>query len=62
MDSIQEAFLLLNANPDQLANWQIASLILHAWNLRNGLKCTGFDEDAPECTDSILNLPADFKE
>lgn len=39
-------------------------LILHAYNLHKGLRCTGFDEDdaVPEGEEAIVNLPADFLE
>ena len=39
------------------SNWMLSALIIHAFNLKSGLKCTGFDEDDPETTENILNLP-----
>ena len=39
--------------------WQLSGLIVHAYNLHRGLKCTGFDEDEPD-TGEKLNLPATF--
>lgn len=43
----------------------MAGLVIHAYNLKNGLICTGFDEDDPELSadqkdTGILNLPANF--
>jgi len=46
---------------DSLQNWQHCALILHAFNLYRGLKCTGFDEDDPMPeSGSVLNLPNNF--
>lgn len=47
--------------------WMIAGLILHCFNLKNGCKCTGFDEDDPAIEGElketgILNLPSNFNE
>ena len=36
-------------------------MIIHSYNLKQGLKCTGFDEDDPKPAEpNILNLPPDF--
>lgn len=56
MESIQEAYLMLgvdNLNEESQteiknSHWRISCLILHAYNLKNGLICTGFDEDDPQ--------------
>lgn len=49
-------------NHENVQHWQLCGLIMHAFNLNKGLKCTGFDEDDPEPEGdaSILNLPNDF--
>ena len=55
MDSIQEAFLMLGIDGlpkqqlDELkaSHWRLCALVIHAYNLKNGLICTGFDEDDP---------------
>jgi hypothetical protein len=55
MESIQEAFLMLgidnlsddSKNEINNSNWRLSCLILHAYNIKNGLFCTGFDEDDP---------------
>ena len=63
MESIQEAFLMLNYDnlegKDQVQPWQLCGLIVHAYNLHRGLKCSGFDEDDPD-TGEIINLPSSF--
>jgi hypothetical protein len=38
----------------------LSALIIHSFNLKSGLKCTGFDEDDPETTENILNIPSNF--
>ena len=43
----------------------MSGLVIHAYNLKNGLICTGFDEDDPELgadqkDTGILNLPSNF--
>jgi hypothetical protein len=49
MESVQEAFLMLGVSDiDALQEWQLVGLIIHSYNLKNGLKCTGFDEGDPE--------------
>ena len=44
MESIQEAFLMLDMQQKlkDLSNFQRYALILHAINLKEGLVCTGF--------------------
>ena len=27
------------------SHWRLCGLLMHAYNLKNGLVCTGFDED-----------------
>ena len=74
MDSIQEAFLMLGIdglpqeNIDELKNchWRLCGLVLHAFNVKSGLVCTGFDEDDPELDEGtlaaggLLNLTEQF--
>lgn len=56
MDSVMEAFLMLGieALSEQLrtelneSNWRLCGLLIHAYNLRKGMVCTGFDEDDPD--------------
>lgn len=36
----------------------ISGLIIHAYNIKNGLKVTGYDEDDPVF--ESINLPASF--
>lgn len=50
MESIQEAFLMmgLTKNPRELPLFQRYAIILHAYNLHKGFKCTGFQEDDPK--------------
>jgi hypothetical protein len=70
MESLQEAFLMLgidNLNEESQteiknSHWRLCCLILHSFNLKNGLICTGFDEDDPQVDlndnlQGILNLP-----
>lgn len=62
MDSLQEAFLMLGIdalqqqNIDELRNthWRLCGLILHAYHIKSGLVCTGFDEDDPELDEAAL--------
>ena len=70
MESINEAWLMLGLDSEQISqqdrdlvnntNWMISALIVHAYNLKSGLMCTGFDEDDPETSENILNLPSNF--
>ena len=74
MDTIQEAFLMLGIdglpqqNIDELKNthWRLCGLVIHAFNVKSGLVCTGFDEDDPELDSAtvgeggILNLSPQF--
>ena len=65
MDSIREAYLMLNTEDDKKFKvWQICGLVIHAYNLRNGIICTGFDEDEekPQNGENVLNLPENILE
>ena len=58
MESIQEAFLLLDQSAESLGQLHQYALIFHSINLFKGLNCTGFQEDDPASTESknsILN-------
>lgn len=50
---------MLNA-PENLSSWQLSALIFHTYNLKNGLKCTGFDQDDAASSDAIVLLPDTF--
>jgi len=43
-----------------LSSWQLSALLFHTYNLKNGLKCTGFDQDDPASSDAIVLLPDTF--
>ena len=30
------------------SHWRLCALLIHTYNIKHGLKCTGFDEDDPE--------------
>ena len=76
MESIQEAFLMLGLtkNPNELSLFQRYAIILHAFNLQKGFKCTGFQEDDPKTDQgkdktlliylliALLNLPESWPE
>ena len=76
MDTIQEAFLMLGLDglpqqkSDELKNthWRLCGLVVHAFNLKNGLVCTGFDEDDPELDAAtvseggLMNITQEFCE
>ena len=40
------------------SHWRLCALLLHAYNLRHGLVCTGFDED--DAVEETQNLPKNF--
>lgn len=49
------------------SHWRLCALLIHTYNIKHGLKCTGFDEDDPEFNleeskEGIQNLPANFVE
>ena len=50
---------MLNS-PDNLSSWQLSALIFHAYNLKNGLKCTGFDQDDVASSEAVVLLPDTF--
>ena len=61
MESIQEAFLMLNVS-DKLPNLsalQKYALIYHSLNLKLGFICTGFQEDDPQ-GQTIVTLPSSW--
>ena len=74
MDTIQESFLMLGIdglpqeNLDELRNthWRMCGVVLHAFNVKSGLVCTGFDEDDAELDKAtvdeggVMNLTAQF--
>ena len=72
MESYTEAWLMLGidalneeARAELLqSHWRLCALLIHTYNIRHGLKCTGFDEDDPEhnLEEGIQNLPANFVE
>lgn len=43
-----------------MSSWQLSALLFHTYNLKNGLKCTGFDQDDPASSDAIVLLPDTF--
>jgi hypothetical protein len=54
---------IINENDKKIllnSNWMLYGLIIHAFNLKNGMKCNGFDEEDPITETNLLNLPADF--
>ena len=36
------------------SHWRLCALVIHAYNLKNGLICTGFDEDDPQMDENAL--------